>query len=107
MDAARWFLLAALRPRDPNESVMALWRILRDVLLTGAGLVIIIKQALLTAHPNTEVLIAGLALTGIGASFHIGALASGHFGGPSSSSESQPPPSDSESGHLPPGGEHE
>jgi hypothetical protein len=102
VNAARWpFLFRAPGPPDLSESVMALWRILRDVLLTGAGLVIIIKQALLTAHPSTEALIAGLALTGIGASFHVGALLSGHIGGPSS--ESQPPSSSSESGHSPGG----
>jgi hypothetical protein len=100
VNAARWPFIFR-RPPDLSESVMALWRILRDVLLTGTGLAIIIKQALLTAHPSTEGLIAGLALTGIGASFHIGALLSGHIGGPSSASP--PPPGSLPSGHSPEG----
>ena len=92
------------RPFNPSESVMILWRIVRDILLTGAGLVIIIKQALLTAHPSAEALITGLALTGIGASFHVGAILSGHIGGPSSDSSSSP--GSSPSGPSP-GGEGE
>ena len=104
MSAGRWFLFGRLRPPDLSESVMAIWRIVRDVILTGTGLLIILKQALLSPQPNAELLITGLALTGIGASFHIGALISGHIGGPGS--ESQSPPGSLPSGHSPEG-EHE
>ena len=88
MNAARLPWLP--RPFNPSESVMSLWRIVRDALLTGVGLVIIVKESLLTSHPSAKALITGLALTGIGASFHVGAILSGHIGGPSSESSSSP-----------------
>jgi hypothetical protein len=97
VNAARWPFL----PPIISESVMALWPIVRDILLVAVGLVIIIKEALFTAHPSAEALITGLALTGIGASFHVGALVSGHIGGPSSDSSS--PPGSSQSGPSPEG----
>jgi hypothetical protein len=66
------------------------WKLVRDVCLTATGLVLIVLQSV-SAHPNDSVLITGLALTGIGASFHIGSLMSGQFG----MHASQPPPGQS------------
>jgi hypothetical protein len=69
--------------------------VIKDVALTGTGLALIVVQEF-SSRPSTPLLAAGLALTGIGASFHIGKLVSGHIGGPSSGSPpgpgSSPPP---------------
>jgi hypothetical protein len=67
------------------------WLIVKDVALTGTGLALIVTQAF-AGQPQDQLLVAGLALTGVGASFHIGKLVSGRIDGRGSSSPSQPEP---------------
>jgi hypothetical protein len=76
------------------------WLLIKDVALTGTGLVLIVVQSL-SSSPNTRVLVAGLALTGVGASFHIGRLVSGRIDGRQSSSPPPPPGQHSELPHSP------
>ncbi len=68
------------------------WPLIKDVVLTGTGLTLILLQTF-SAHPSTEQLVTGLALTGLGASFHVGSLMGGQFG-----LRASPPPSSSSSG---------
>lgn len=75
---------------------MSKWSIIKDVLLTLGGLALIGQQAL-AIKPNNLLLVAGLALTGIGASFHVSQLVGGFIG--SSSSASIAEDSELESGH--------
>jgi hypothetical protein len=75
------------------------WKLAKDIALTVAGLVLIITQVT-SDHPKDALLVAGLALTGIGASFHVGELVSGYFGSP----RSEPPSLD---GAQPQGGSGE
>lgn len=84
------------------------WPLARDILLTGAGLYLIISQVG-AADPSSTLIVAGLALTVPAAATHAVSVLSGpsppaRHGGPSSS-EPAPPPSSSPS--LPPGGSHE
>jgi hypothetical protein len=65
-----------------------IWQLLRDVLLTGAGLFVILSQVF-ARQPSDVLLVAGLALTVPATAAHAGALLSGHA--PGSSSESAPP----------------
>lgn len=51
------------------------WQLVKDVLLTGTGLVLIIIEAR-SPHPSTEVLLAGLTLTVPSAASHVVALLS-------------------------------
>jgi len=70
------------------------WRLAKDAAMTGTGLALIVSQAV-SARPSDALLIAGLALTGLGASFHVTSLVSGYFGSPPSPSpalESSSPP---------------
>lgn len=88
---------------------LTLWQLIRDILLTGTGLALIISQ-IGARDPSSTLIVAGLALTVPAAATH----AAGVLSGPSSptehgqrpSSPSSPPPSSSPS---PPssGGSHE
>jgi len=65
------------------------WPLLRDVLLTGTGMGVIIVQVL-SAHPSTPLLWTGLGLTAPAAVEHVKALLPGS--GPPDSSPASPPP---------------
>lgn len=71
------------------------WTVIKDVILTLGGLTLIMADVFGAAVPSDAVIITGLAMTGIGASFHIGAVIGG-FVGKSSGSSSTP-------AHGPPG----
>jgi hypothetical protein len=66
------------------------WNLWKDILLTFGGLTLIMVEVFAVPEPSTDVIVTGLALTGIGASFHLGAIAGG-FIGKSSSSPPTPP----------------
>jgi hypothetical protein len=70
------------------------WAVLKDVLLTGTGLAVIVSQ-IFSGHPSDVLLVAGLALTVPSAATHAKEVLTGPTGGPSSSSS--PPPGDSPS----------
>ena len=72
------------------------WQLIKDVLLTGTGLVLIILQVL-ARQPSDILLVTGLALTVPSAASHAGALLSG----PSADGRGHGPSSPS----SPPGGE--
>ena len=71
------------------------WSTVKDVLLTGTGMVLILSQVF-SASPSDILLVTGLALTVPSVAAHAGALLGGHTGG--SSSPPSPPP-----GPAPPG----
>lgn len=73
------------------------WIFLKDVLLTGTGMVVILSQVL-SSRPSDILLVTGLALTVPSVAGHATALltkapGTGHTGGPSSPSSSPPGPS--------------
>jgi hypothetical protein len=72
------------------------WTIIKDVVLTAGGLTLIMWQVFAVAEPSDAVIITGLAMSGIGASFHVGAILGG-FIGKSSGSSSEPGPGSSPS----------
>lgn len=72
------------------------WTIIKDILLTAGGLLLIMVEVFAVPVPSDPVIITGLAMSGIGASFHVGEILNGFIGRPSGSSS--PPPS----GSLPP-----
>ena len=65
------------------------WQLIKDVLLTGTGLVIIVLQ-IWSPKPSDVLLVAGLALTVPSAASHATSILGGH-GAPPSSGSSQPP----------------
>lgn len=65
------------------------WLLLRDVLLTGTGLAVIISQVF-SLHPSDVLLVAGLALTVPSAAVHASTLLGART--VSLSSPSSPPP---------------
>jgi hypothetical protein len=65
------------------------WALVRDVLLTGTGMAVIIIQVF-SAHPSTPLLWTGLGLTAPAAVEHVKALLPGS--GPPDSSPASPPP---------------
>jgi hypothetical protein len=69
--------------------------LVRDVLVTGTGLWVIISQVF-SAHPATDLLVAGLALTAPSLADHARALLSGP-------TESRPSPPSPGSGPSPSG----
>lgn len=71
------------------------WLLLKDILLTGTGMALILSQ-IFSRSPADVLLVTGLALTVPSVAAHAGALLGGHTGGHSSPS---PPPSG-----LPPSG---
>ena len=82
------------------------WLVLKDILLTGTGLALVLTQ-LFTARPSDVLIVAGLALTTPSVYGHAKAILSGHTG--SSSSPPSPPdgpsPSTSSPPRVPAGGE--
>jgi hypothetical protein len=62
------------------------WQIVKDVLLTGTGILLVLSQVW-AARPSDVILVTGLALTVPSVAGHTAALLSGHGGG-----QSSPPP---------------
>jgi len=56
------------------------WAIIKDVILTLGGLTLIMVEVFAVREPSDSVIITGLAMSGIGASFHVGALLGGFIG---------------------------
>lgn len=77
------------------SGAQASWVIIKDIILTAGGLTLIMVEVFAVATPSDAIIVTGLAMSGIGASFHVGALVGGFIG---KSSGSQPPPP---SGHAP------
>lgn len=75
---------------------MNLWQLLKDVLLTGTGMAVILSQVF-SRHPSDVLLVTGLALTVPSVAGHAGVLLAGRpgqsHGESSSRSPSSPPPS--------------
>ena len=65
------------------------WSLLKDILLTGTGVAVILSQVL-SARPSDVLLVTGLALTVPSVAGHATALISGHTG--AHSSPPSPPP---------------
>lgn len=90
---------------------LTLWQLVRDILLTGTGLALIISQ-IGARDPSSTLIVAGLALTVPAAATHAAGVLSGpssgtQHGQPPSSSSSPPPsslPSPPTSGGLHEGG---
>lgn len=74
------------------------WTAIKDILLTGTGMVLILSQVW-SATPSDVLLVTGLALTAPSVAAHAGSLLAGHPGGHSSppSPPSGPSPSGSSS----------
>ena len=72
------------------------WTIIKDIILTAGGLTLIMWQVFAVPEPSDAVIITGLAMSGIGASFHMGAILGGFIGRSGGSSSSQ------QSGQSPP-----
>lgn len=66
------------------------WTIIKDIVLTAGGLTLIMVEVFAVPSPSDAVIITGLAMSGIGASFHVGAILGG-FIGKSSGSPPSPP----------------
>lgn len=73
------------------------WLLLKDVLLTGTGLAVILSQ-IFSGHPSDILLVAGLALTVPSAASHAKEVLTGPTGEHSSSSS--PPSGESPSAPL-------
>ena len=73
------------------------WLVLKDILLTGTGLAVILSQ-IFSSHPSDVLLVAGLALTVPSAASHAKDMLTGPTGEHSSSSSPPPgqPPSSQE-----------
>lgn len=65
------------------------WLLLKDILLTGTGMALVLSQVF-SPSPSDVLLVTGLALTVPSVAAHAGSLLAGHTGGSSS-----PPPSPS------------
>lgn len=65
---------------------MKLWQLLRDIVLTGTAIFVVVTQVY-SAHPSDILLATALALTAPSVAEHTRALLSGHGGGPSSPPE--------------------
>jgi hypothetical protein len=74
-----------------------IWQILKDVILTGTGVALILSQVF-SHTPSDILLVTGLALTVPSVAGHAGALLSGSPGPGGSSSPSSPPSGPSPSG---------
>jgi hypothetical protein len=64
------------------------WTIIKDIVLTVGGLVLIMVEVFAVKEPSDAIIIAGLAMSGIGASFHMGAILGGFIGKSGSGSPS-------------------
>ena len=71
------------------------WLLLKDILLTGTGMVLVLSQVF-SVSPSDTLLVTGLALTVPSVAAHAKSLLGGGTGGPSSQSPSS-------SGELPSG----
>jgi hypothetical protein len=75
---------------------LTLWQLVRDILLTGTGIALIVSQ-IGARDPSSELIVAGLALTVPAAATHAAGVLSGspgtQHGQPPSSSPSPPPSS--------------
>ncbi|HET9975281.1 MAG TPA: hypothetical protein VFQ68_44110, partial [Streptosporangiaceae bacterium] len=71
-----------------TRGTMRRWVLLKDILLTGTGMALVLSQVL-SAAPSDVLLATGLALTVPSIAAHAGSLLAGRTGGPSS--ESTPP----------------
>lgn len=68
------------------------WQLLKDILLTGTGMAVILSQVF-SPHPSDVILAAGLALTVPSVAGHAGALlAAGGKRGRTGGESSPPPP---------------
>lgn len=56
------------------------WTIIKDIILTAGGLTLIMVEVFAVPEPSDAVIITGLAMSGIGASFHVGAILGGFIG---------------------------
>ena len=65
------------------------WAVIRDILLTGTGIFLVLKQAY-SPHPDDAILAVAMGLTAPSAAGHVKALLSGPAGG--RSSPPSPPP---------------
>ena len=65
------------------------WLLLKDILLTGTGMALVLSQVF-SSSPSDVLLVTGLALTVPSVAAHAGSLLGGHTGG--HSSPSPPPP---------------
>jgi hypothetical protein len=86
---SRWQIRAAA------AGFLSSWAIIKDIVLTAGGLTLIMVEVFAVPEPSDAVIVTGLAMSGIGASFHVGQILSGFVG---RSSGSEQPPS---SGALP------
>jgi hypothetical protein len=77
------------------SSLLSSWTIIKDIILTAGGLTLIMVEVFATPEPSDVIIITGLAMSGIGASFHVGAILGGFIG----KSQSSEPPSGSGSSH--------
>ena len=59
---------------------MKAWALIRDILLTGVGLGIIVKQGFFTPHPRDVLLVVAMALTAPAVAEHTRKLLSGRAG---------------------------
>ena len=73
------------------------WTIIKDIILTAGGLTLIMVEVFAVPEPSDAVIITGLAMSGIGASFHVGAILGGFIG----KSSGSPPPSGPGESHSP------
>jgi hypothetical protein len=74
---------------------MSRWLLLKDILLTGTGMALVLSQ-ILSPSPSDVLLATGLALTVPSIAAHAGSLLAGHTGG--SSSPPTPPSGQAPSG---------
>jgi hypothetical protein len=81
------------------------WQLIRDVLLTGTGLWLIISQ-IGARDPSSTLIVAGLALTVPAAATHAAGVLSGPSApsGPTSSSPPSPPDGEPRPSSSPPDG---
>jgi len=76
------------------------WSLLKDILLTGTGIAVILSQVF-SGHPSDILLVTGLALTVPSVAGHASALLTARTGPPSlpgGSSSPSSPPSQSQGG---------
>ncbi len=82
------------------------WTVIKDIILTAGGLVLIMVEVFAVQQPSDSVIITGLAMAGIGASFHVGAILNGFIGKSSGSAPEPPHGSSPHSITQEPSGEH-
>lgn len=80
-------------------SFPSVWAVAKDVVLTAGGMALIMSEVFAAAKPSDVVIVTGLAMTGIGASFHLGSIVNGFIG--RSQSDAPPPHGSSPSSTSP------